>query len=1427
VGQRVVEPQDVITESISFDDQLGWILGAVDAGITVQDARHRLVYANQAAAELCGWDSPDEMMSASARATLDQFEMIDESGAPLDPSRLPGRRALAGERPEPLVVGFRQRRTGQLRWSQVRARLVESGANDGRLVVTTFHDMTAHVEAGQASVANERRYRDFVEALPVVAWLAAPDGTITTANGRWFAYTGVLAPTGTFPSADLVHVDDRTELVAAWTVARTSAQPLDATVRLRRHDGAYRWHVVRIVPLHNESGALEGWIGTATDIDEERTTRKRAADLARLVADASIRLDESTEVTDTVQAAAQLAIPELADWCVIDLLDPDGSLRRVAVVARDPSAQPQLDGIRDFPTAAGSSRPAARAVRTRKPVLVEDLTDPVALRRATGDIEELAAIVSAMESRSVIVQPLIAHSKPIGAMFFVVGPDRRYSSADLEGTSELAQRVALAISNAQVHTAERDARRAAEASAARLERLQRVTRELAAESTRDGVVNLIVREGRAAFGASGAVVAILGDNRLSIVASAGYDPARIRAMASIPINSHLPMAAAARTATPVWLSDVQDAQGDDELGQPLIAQSPSKSGCAVPLVADGITFGAIGLSFAETRSFGQVERDHIGVYADLCAQALARVALTGIRERLVSDLEAERARLEALLQQAPEGLMIAEAPSGRIVLANDRLEEILAIPRSGLLNRIAGGEAYRGFDENGVELRPADWPLARAVLGETVPYQEIELVRVDGSRTWVAKRAGPVLDRDGKVAAGVATIIDISAQRVARENRRVLSTATEILASSLDYDEAIRRVAEEAVPAVADWIAFDVLDDKGVPRRVAVAHEDPAKVAFALELAERYPPNLNASRGAAFVLRTGQPDMQFDMTDEMIEAAAADPEQLAIIRELGLRSWLSVPILAGDQVLGAISLVAAESGRRFGPDSVAFAENLAARVALAISNAKAFREAVRYKGVLDATLDAVIVFDPVTLKISYVNQGAMDQLGYAESDLVDAEATVVIDELDAIGLRGLVEPLVNGSLDARTATLSYRHRDGRSVPVEVLLQHVTPAGEVGRIVAVARDVSDRLEAASNLRRLADSEHARAAELNAVIRAIGDGIFVCTADGRISLSNPAAEEMFPDVEEQSYDDILAQIEDPDDQAPALGTVGGPVELRARGTDERWIELSTYPVSRDDLDGVEAGVDAEPAETIVMLRDVTVARQRQAIRDTFIGVLSHELRTPVTTIYAGSKVLAREEDQLPEATRREIFSDIVVESERLHRLVEDVIAMTRFGEDEGDVGTEPVLVQRILPAVIRSERARWPGVTFELDLRPGLPTAVADPTYVEQVVRNLLSNAAKYSGAGATVTVSVEAEPDADELFVRVTDDGPGFPADEADRVFELFFRSKGTAAAAAGAGIGLFVCARLIRAMGGRIWARPLDAGGAEFGFTLRVMTDEA
>jgi PAS domain S-box-containing protein len=1404
--------------------------------------------------------------------------------------------------------------------------------------VTTFDDITDQVTERRRSAAGERRYREIVEALPVAAWFEPADGSTNVANGRWLEYTGGSAPG---PLADTAGVQpgDRHDVVAGWQAAQAAVEPFEATLRLRRHDGVERWHLVRVAPWRGEGGVLQGWIGTATDIDDERQAvlaltdserqfreltdtapmliwmsglgggrtffnrgwleftgrdlsaeigdgwlgtvhpddvaryretydaafaeqrrfeveyrlrrhdgmyrwildigvprrdsngdligfvgscvdideRVRGTERARLMADAGLKLDETRDLHGTIAAATSAAIPALADWCLIDLVARDGSLRREGAAAADPTRQPIVERFKDFPTPVDSPRPTARAVARREAILIENLADEGVLRAETGETEPLADLIRSLDARSAIVQPLVARGEVIGAMLFAVGPDRVYGRDDLDATAEYAGRVALAILNAQINLAEQAAREAAERAAERVERLQHLTRSLSIASSRDAVGDLVAREGMPALGATGAVISVVQGDRLRRIASEGDLP-HAGEEAVIPLSSPVPIAIAARDARPVWLHDLNVPASDavDEAARLLVAPSAARSGCAVPLVSDGITFGALGLSFAEPRSFDDNEKALVTAFADLCGQALARVALAGIRERLVADLESERARLEALLQQLPEGLMIAEAPTGRIVLVNDRIEEILRIPRSQI-HHIAGGEAYRGFDRDGRELRPEDWPLARAVKGETVRYEEIELERVDGTRIWVSKRASPVLDREGNVVAGVATITDISEVHRARENRTFLANATEVLGSSLDYEETTRHVAELAVPRIADWCAIDILDESGVPRRIAVHHVDPRKIELARRLQDRYPADPDAERGLAFVLRTGKSDTMSDIPPELVEAAAKDDEHRDLLRKLQLRSYMCVPIVAGGEILGALTLVSAESGRSYKPDDLVFAESLAGRAASAIANARLFREASRFKGILDATLDAVIVFDPLTLRISYANRGAMEQLGRANESLIGAEATSVMTELDSIGLRGLVEPLVSGTIDARTETLDYRHRDGRSIPVEVLFQFVEPPGEPGRIVAVARDISDRIEAQANLRRLAESEHARAAELNAVIRAMGDGIFVCGPSGAITLANPAAEITVPDVAERTYAGLLRRLRDPDHVAPALGTRGGPVELRTDDDEERWVEISTFPVARKD-DG------SGEIETIVMLRDVTAARLSQAIRDTFIGVLSHELRTPVTTIFAGSKVLAREGDHLAPETRREIFSDIAVESERLHRLVEDVIAMTRFGEEEADVGVEPVLIQRVLPVVVRSEERRWPGVTFAIDVPAGLPTAMGDPTYVEQVIRNLLSNAAKYGGPGTTVHIRVATT--GDEIRVSIADDGPGFPPDEAERVFELFFRSEKTASTAAGAGIGLFVCARLIRAMGGRIWAAPAPNGGAEFSFTLRVMSED-
>ena len=190
-----------------------------------------------------------------------------------------------------------------------------------------------------------------------------------------------------------------------------------------------------------------------------------------------------------------------------------------------------------------------------------------------------------------------------------------------------------------------------------------------------------------------------------------------------------------------------------------------------------------------------------------------------------------------------------------------------------------------------------------------------------------------------------------------------------------------------------------------------------------------------------------------------------------------------------------------------------------------------------------------------------------------------------------------------------------------------------------------------------------------------------------------------------------------------------TRGGPDRaLRRKADPDRWIELSTFP---------GASVRAPRpigSETIVVMRDVTDARRREAIRETFVGVLSHELRTPVTTIYGGAKLLAREGSTLDEEVRRSVFEDITDEAERLHRLVEDVIALNRFGEDAGDIGARTGPPPAHPPARDHVRAEPLAGRDLPAEIEAGLPTVVADPTYVEQVVRNLLSNAAKYGGAG---------------------------------------------------------------------------------------------
>ncbi|MFL5779608.1 MAG: ATP-binding protein [Chloroflexota bacterium] len=238
------------------------------------------------------------------------------------------------------------------------------------------------------------------------------------------------------------------------------------------------------------------------------------------------------------------------------------------------------------------------------------------------------------------------------------------------------------------------------------------------------------------------------------------------------------------------------------------------------------------------------------------------------------------------------------------------------------------------------------------------------------------------------------------------------------------------------------------------------------------------------------------------------------------------------------------------------------------------------------------------------------------------------------------------------------------------------------------------------------------------------------------------------------------------------------------------------------------------------TIAVITDISSRLETERLRDTFIGILSHELRTPVTSIYGGSQVLLARRELLDPAVVHELIEDIAAEAERLNRLIENLLVLARIERGHYVDGGEPVLLQRVLPALIERERALWPGTEITASVPSGVPTIRAHDGYVAQVIRNLISNAAKYSGASGRIDVVVDTLDAA--VRVRVLDEGPGIGQDDADQLFELYYRAPAAALTAPGAGIGLYVCRQIIVGLGGRIWAKPRPDGGSEFGFELPV-----
>jgi len=320
------------------------------------------------------------------------------------------------------------------------------------------------------------------------------------------------------------------------------------------------------------------------------------------------------------------------------------------------------------------------------------------------------------------------------------------------------------------------------------------------------------------------------------------------------------------------------------------------------------------------------------------------------RKLLAEEAQQSRNHLKTIVEKITDGITI-QGMQGKLVYANESAARMTGFASAEEFLRADVQEIMKRFElmnEHGESIASKDLPNRRALLGETVEPTLVRFrVLATGETRWSMLQVTPLFDPDGKPQGILNIFHDLTEQKRNEERAKFIAEASTALTQSLDYNTTLQSVAELLVPRLADWCTIVLSMPDGAYKTVAVAHKDPSKIQWALELQQKYPPsgpNPKAERGLPYVMRTGKAELYAEMTDEILMASAKDEEHLRMLKEIGMVSAMMVPVVAQDRTLGVINFLTAESHCHYTEDDLTFAVDLGKRIGLALDNARLFTE---------------------------------------------------------------------------------------------------------------------------------------------------------------------------------------------------------------------------------------------------------------------------------------------------------------------------------------------------------------------------------------------------------------------------------------------------------------------------------------------------
>jgi PAS domain S-box-containing protein len=399
--------------------------------------------------------------------------------------------------------------------------------------------------------------------------------------------------------------------------------------------------------------------------------------------------------------------------------------------------------------------------------------------------------------------------------------------------------------------------------------------------------------------------------------------------------------------------------------------------------------------------------------------------------------------------------------------------------------------------------------------------------------------------------------------------------------------------------------------------------------------------------------------------------------------------------------------------------------------------------------------------------------------------------------------------------------LSALHRDGHEFPIEITIWPLEDDGTT--FSAFVRDITKRLETEEALRR---SE----ARKTALLESIAEGVITTDADGRITSINPAMERLSgwrqAEVVGRKYSEAY----------PAFDAFGEPVpqeeRILARALSDKVIVTSRgFDVFCRIRDGTRipvsataapiSGGDGESVGAVEVVRDVSDEREVDELKSSLVSTVSHELRTPLTMIQGFSELLLTRD--LAEKRSQEALREINASAERLSRLIEDLLSVSRIESGRLVARTEPESLDEVIDEVVTGFDKREDR-SLVVDVEPHLPKVMADRDKLVQILTNLVSNALKYSAPDTGVKVTVGKV--GATVQVAVTDRGIGLTEEEQSQLFSKFFRAdRDEVRDAGGTGLGLYIAKSLVEMQNGQLWVNSELGEGSSFHFSLPVAVE--